>query len=87
MIVRAYLSAWVLFTFATTTLFLTGNFTMLAAVVLGFFAFGLIFMGMIGVLPFVVTHPAPKKAAKPARTVKPVAKETPAKAFGVLKSA
>lgn len=37
-------------------LLVTGNFTQMVAVVYGFAAFGLIFMGMISVLPVWMTH-------------------------------
>jgi len=37
-------------------MFLTGTMTMMAWVVFGFIAFGLVFMGMMGVLPATVVH-------------------------------
>lgn len=56
---------------AAGTLFLTGNFTMLTAVVFGFISFGLIFMGMMFVIPTTVADPAPAQAGvgSPKRSV------------------
>lgn len=45
----------------------SGNLTMLALTVLGFVSFGLVFMGMMCVLPSTVTHPGtPTTPAMPA---------------------
>jgi hypothetical protein len=88
MSVKAYLYTWGMFLLAALVLFLTGNFTMLTAVVFGFMAFGLVFMGMMNVLPLAVAHqsePTMIKEPKPARVATPEA--APAKAFQVLKSA
>jgi hypothetical protein len=49
---------WVLFGVSAGILWLGGVFTMMAAVVFGFTAFGLIFTGMMCVLPGMVSHPA-----------------------------
>ncbi len=87
MLIRVYWWTWGLFALVALLLFATGNLTMLTAVVLGFVAFGLTFMGMMGVLPTMVTHPAAPKITK----TKPVAvkamRETPVKAFSIFKSA
>ena len=58
MIVKIYLSIWGFILLTAAVLFLTGNFNNLTAVVFGFFALGMIFMGMISVLPATVAHPA-----------------------------
>jgi hypothetical protein len=88
MSVRAYWSIWGLFAIAALLLFVTGNMTMMTIVVLGFVGFGLTFMGMMNVLPLLVSHV--NEVAKPAETesvaLQPM-RETPAKAFGMLKSA
>lgn len=52
---------WAFIAMAAAITFLTGNFTEMSAVVFGFISFGTIFMGMIGVLPTMVAHPAPAK--------------------------
>ena len=87
MLIKIYWSTWGLFTIAALFLFATNNLTMLALVGLGFVAFGLTFMGMMGVLPTMVSHPSIPKPPK----VKPVAiqamRETPAKGFHIFKSA
>ena len=60
---------------------------MWAAVIMGFVAFGLTFMGMIGVLPAMVSHPEPKRVDESQPVLATVQSTSPAKAFGVLKSA
>ncbi len=47
-------------------LLVTGSFTAMVGVVYGFLAFGLVFMGMISVLPVWMTHS--DAAAKPVRS-------------------
>lgn len=64
---------WAFVAFAALLIFLTGNFTPLAGIVFGFIFFGLVFGGMIGVLPSTVGHNAPVEAAKPKKA--PVVKE------------
>ena len=87
MSVRSYWLVCGIFVLASALLFVTGNMTMLVAVVVGFLAFGLTFMGMMNVLPAMVshvTHPEPVKVETTA--IQPM-RETPANAFSVLKSA
>ena len=88
MLVKMYWMVWAATAIAALMVFLTGNFTLMMATIFGFIAFGLVFMGMIGVLPLMVSHPArPKPVILPAAPVlranPPVANES----FGVLKSA
>lgn len=54
---------WMLFTVSAGVLWLGGVFTMLTAVVFGFIAFGLIFTGMMCVLPGTVSHHSPAGVA------------------------
>ena len=49
---------WVLFAVSAGVLWLGNVFTMMTAVVFGFTAFGLVFTGMMCVLPGLVSHPA-----------------------------
>ena len=56
MLTKIYAGAWVTTFAAAFLLFLAGNMTMLAIVVFGFIAFGLVFMGMMGVLPAAIVH-------------------------------
>ena len=87
MLVKVYWITWGVVGLAALLLFVAGSFTTLTAVVFGFIAFGMTFMGMMGVLPVAVSHPAPPKEEKaPAQALQPI-RETPAKAFGILKSA
>jgi hypothetical protein len=61
MIVKIYGLVWLLGVLAVGVLYLTGNFTPSVSVLFGFLSFGAIFLGMIGVLPLTVAHPAPDK--------------------------
>ena len=59
MLTRIYVGLWFAVILTAGVIFLAGNFTMLTAVVFGFIAFGLVFMGMMCVLPSSVAHPRP----------------------------
>ena len=85
MLVKVYWMTWGVTRLAALLLFAAGSFTMLAGVVFGFIAFGLTFMGMMGVLPVVVSHPEPK-VERATEALQPM-RETPARVFGVWKSA
>ena len=87
MLVRIYWTTWAIFAGINALLFAAGSFTMWTAVIMGFVAFGLTFMGMIGVLPAMVSHPEPKRVTEPQPVLTPVQSTAPVKAFGVLKSA
>jgi hypothetical protein len=87
MLIRVYWWTWGFFGLVTLLLFATGHFTMLSAVVLGFIAFGLTFMGMMGVLPMMVSHPAEAKPRKPEPVALQPMRETPSRVFGTFKSA
>ena len=87
MLVRIYWSLWLLLALSALLLFLVGGLSMMAAVVYGFIAFGLTFMGMIGVLPNLAVHPAEIKSAAPKQRVDAVRTEKAVEGVGVLKSA
>lgn len=61
MIIKVYALIWVLGLTAAGILYATGNLTPVVQVVFGFLTFGMIFMGMIAVLPVVTTHHEPTK--------------------------
>ena len=86
MLVKVYWMTWGVTGLAALLLFAAGSFTMLTGVVFGFIAFGLTFMGMMGVLPVVVSHPEPAKVERATEALQPM-RETPARVFGVWKSA
>lgn len=86
MVVRVYWSLWALTAISVPVLFVAGGLNMMAAVVYGLIAFGLIFMGMIGVLPNMAAHPAEHKPASPKPAAQPARSES-AETLGVLKSA
>jgi hypothetical protein len=87
MLVKGYWMIWGVFGLTALLLFAAGSFTMLTGTVFGFIAFGLTFMGMMGVLPAMVSHPAPPKEEKAQAPVLEPTRETPAKVFGIWKSA
>jgi hypothetical protein len=86
MLVKVYWMTWGVLGLAALFFFAAGSFTMLTATVFGFIAFGLTFMGMMGVLPVIVAHPAPVEEKVQVEALQPM-RETPAKAFGIWKSA
>lgn len=70
MLTKIYGMLWVLIAFAAALFFLTGNLTQLVGVVFGFITFGMIFMGMMNVLPAAIAHPPlpnDEKAQMPAK--------------------
>ena len=62
---KVYSLFWAFFAAMAGILFLTGNFGEIMIVVFGFIAFGLVFMGMIAVLPATVAHPPAAKEKSP----------------------
>jgi len=56
---KIYGTLWAIIAALAVLLLVTENFTRITLVVFGFVTFGMIFMGMISVLPVMVTHPAP----------------------------
>jgi hypothetical protein len=80
---KFYSFLWVLYFVAAGIMWLAGVLTMMAIVVFGFIAFGMVFMGMMCVLPGAVSHPTPKKSKMPKseKTFKP-APAKPAKTVG-----
>ena len=61
---KFYATLWIAFAVVAGILGIGGVLTMFTAVVLGFVAFGLVFAGMICVLPGTVSHP-PANDAEP----------------------
>ena len=55
--VKLYWSLWSAVAVAALVIYLFGNLSPMVAVGFGFIAFGMVFMGMIGVLPTIVAHP------------------------------
>lgn len=58
MFAKIYGLIWLVVAIVAAGLYVVGAFSMLTAVVFGFICFGLVFMGMMCVLPFTVAHPA-----------------------------
>jgi hypothetical protein len=56
MLLRIYFGLWALVAVVAAALFLTGNLTNLAVLIVGFMIMPLIFAGMIIVLPLSMTH-------------------------------
>lgn len=85
MLTKIYFALWGVLAVAAAVIFLTGNMTMLTLVVFGFISFGLVFMGMMGVLPIIVTHPEKEKTEIPAKAPRiPVVKERVVRVGGAL---
>jgi hypothetical protein len=75
---KFYWFLWAAFFLSAGVLWLGGAFTLTTLVVYGFIAFGLVFTGMMCVLPNVVSHPTNKAAKPKARVVfVDVASKTP----------
>ena len=53
---KFYSYLWAIFFAAAAVIWVSGFFTLLTLVVFGFTAFGLVFLGMMCVLPGVVSH-------------------------------
>lgn len=51
MLTKVYFALWALIVLAAIGFFVTGNLTPMVEVVFGFIAFGMVFMGIISVLP------------------------------------
>ncbi len=88
MLVKIYWLLWSLVALVALAFFVTGSFSVFSAVVFGFIAFGLTFMGMMGVLPVIVAHPSIIKTPdEPKQKAVPAYREDAARPFHVLKSA
>jgi hypothetical protein len=82
--VKAYWTIWIMFLAAAALLFAAGLMGGLMLTAFGFIAFGLVFAGMICVLPTTLAHlPAEHSEVAPTLTLD---EERKAPAFGVLKS-
>jgi hypothetical protein len=86
--IKAYWSIWALFLASALVLLALGLFGPVTLVVYGFLAFGLVFAGMICVLP-IMAHEVHEHdiEAHHVEPLKPVETPQTAPAFGVLKSA
>lgn len=56
MLLKLYFIVWIIGIAAVAATYLTGNMTPEASVFFGFLSFGAIFMGIIGVLPSMVSE-------------------------------
>ena len=57
MLAKIYWYIWLAIVAVAGIFQATGNMTTMAIVVFGFIAFGMTFMGMMGVLPWMISHP------------------------------
>lgn len=69
MIVRKYEILWLAILLVAALLFVTGLMTLTVGLVFGFVALGMVFMGMMGVLPAAISHPTPEKPTDTERVV------------------
>ena len=60
---KFYAFLWILTAMVAAGFLIAGTFTMVTLVWFGFIAFGLVFTGMMCVLPGTVTHPPAKRQA------------------------
>jgi hypothetical protein len=58
MFAKIYFYTWLAIAAIAAVFYVTGNMTMLAISVFGMLAFGMVFMGMMNVLPSVLEHEA-----------------------------
>lgn len=61
---KLYSLIWTAFGVVGAIMWLGGVFSLFIGVVFGFIAFGLVFMGMMCVLPGTVSHPMPAQAKR-----------------------
>lgn len=54
MMTKIYVSLWAVLVLVFMAFFVTGNLTQVPLIVFGFLSFGMVFMGIIGVLPTAV---------------------------------
>jgi hypothetical protein len=80
---KFYWFLWVLFFASAGILWLGGVFTLTTLIVYGFVSFGLVFTGMMCVLPNVVSQPVQKRVAKPRKVKQAAPKPTPVPANAV----
>jgi Protein of unknown function (DUF1418) len=57
MIVKLYIAIWGMLLIVAAGLAVTGNFTITTTIIYGFISLGMIFMGMMSVLPAIVSTP------------------------------
>ena len=78
MFAKIYFYAWLAILAIAGVFYVTGNMTMLAISVFGMVAFGMVFMGMMNVLPSVLGHEtAELLPAKKEKAVAPKAVSVP----------
>jgi hypothetical protein len=58
---KIYWTLWAAIAAMALIFFVTGNFTLMTLIAFGFVSFGMIFMGMISVLPSSVHHTVPRE--------------------------
>ncbi len=71
MLTKIYFAIWAALAAFVGILLITGSLTALAIVGIGFFIFGMIFMGMMVVLPLSITHPEGHEPETAQRDAKP----------------
>lgn len=81
MILRIYWFICAIIALAALAVFAIGSFSMMAGVIFGFIGFGVLFMGMIAVMPIWISHPVERhdptieKSAGTVPAVKPARAE------------
>jgi hypothetical protein len=86
MILKIYQTLWAAIGVLAALVWLTGNMTQIVVVGFGFVCFGMLFMGLISVLPSTVGHNAPHAEPKPVKPA-PAARKESQEAYAPAKSA
>ena len=68
---------WLALAVITAVLYAASSLTLETGIVIGFVAFGMVFMGIMGVLPALVSHPTPTKPSLSRIEASPVRKPSP----------
>lgn len=66
MITKIYKTLWLIGILFAAGIYFAGLMTEMVQVVFGFLSFGMVFMGMISVLPFTISHPIEEETFKTA---------------------
>ena len=80
MILRIYWFICALLVLAALAVLAVGSFSMMAGVIFGFIGFGVLFMGIIAVMPIWISHPVKPEIPAAAKTPEMVQAVKPARA-------
>lgn len=64
MVIKIYKALWFIVSLMAAGIYFSGLMSEMMLVVFGFLLFGMIFMGMIGILPLTISHPVEVKSSE-----------------------